>query len=207
MNRITSLGGFLALIYIWYQYKEWTITVNETNVVSPYLIKIVHTIPNFIISTSIVLMLIFLLLSFLFNIRIFLINTFSRLLLFVIFMIGLNMLMLEETTTLYLFKIYHPVAVQYKLQYFDSLFLEILESQKSPLMYKQNTFLDLAPVQEVIQNIKHMNVTEIHKATVNCIKKLHQVPVLEEPQEKRSLLVTIIFLLLAPLYSYFVKSN
>ncbi len=207
MNRITSLGGFLALLYIWYQYKEWTITTNETNVVSHYLVKILNIIPNFIISMSIVLMLIFLLLSFLFNIRIFLVNTFSRLLLFVIFMIGLNMLMLEETTTLYLFKVYHPIPVQYKLQYFDSLLLEILESQKSPLFYKQDTFLDLAPIQEVIQNIKHMNVTEIHKATINCIGRLHQVPVLEEPKEKRPLLVTFIFLLLAPLYSYFFNHD
>lgn len=175
MNRITSLGGFLTLLYIWYNFKEWTLTANETNILSPYLVKILKIIPNFLISTMIILVLIFLILNIFLNIRIFFLNTVLRLLLFVIFMIGLNMLMLEETTTLYLIKIHHPISLEYKYKYFITLLEDRITANNMVILPEITEKLNTLITPEFVQKLKTMNVKQINDVIVEILNSLNQL--------------------------------
>lgn len=175
MNRITSLGGFLALFYIWYHYKEWTITANETNIVSPYLVNILKTIPNFMVSIMIVVMLIFLIFNFLFNRRIFIISISCRILVFVLFMIGLNMLMLEETTTLYLLKINHPISLEYKYKYFISMLEESIQTNKLVILPEITAKINTLITPEFMLKLKTLNVKQMNDVVIETLKSLNQV--------------------------------
>lgn len=179
MTRFTHFMGFISLWYIWYHVGTWHLIPNETNVVSRAIIKVCGIIPNFIVSTLVIIMLMLLCLNFILNRKTWIVNIFSRVFFVVILMIGTNMLMLEETTTLYLAQIHHPIGIEYKVHYFDHMLMEILESQKSPYFYNPGELVKLEPVQQILENIQNMNVSQINEATIRCVKTIHQVPVVE----------------------------
>ena len=128
MSKILNLGGFLSLIYFWYNFQNWTLSSNDSNLLSQKLVKILTAIPSMLISFIIIILLITLIVSYLFNLQIFLVNQISKILLFLLTVIAMNMLMLEETTTLYLIKIHHPIGVEYKIKYFEYMLYQIAES-------------------------------------------------------------------------------
>ena len=50
MIRLANFGGFLILIYIWFNYANWTLIPNTTNTLSKITVHTIQSLPGAFIS-------------------------------------------------------------------------------------------------------------------------------------------------------------
>ena len=50
LQRLFNFTGLLMLLYIWHHINDWSISINTTNIISSYFVKIIHKIPFLLIN-------------------------------------------------------------------------------------------------------------------------------------------------------------
>lgn len=120
MIRIANLGSFFISLYFWFNYAEWTIIPNSNNIISRTSVNIIQSIPNYLISFFILALIVIFLKNTIFNHRGFLLYLITLLLFHITIHLSLNYLMLEPTTTFFLFKIHHTIPIEYYQQHLNN---------------------------------------------------------------------------------------
>lgn len=109
--------------------------------------------------------------------------------------------MLEETTTLYLLKINHPITLEYKYKYFISLLENRITTNNMVILPEIMEKLNTLITPEFVQKLKPMNVKQMNDVVIETLKSLNQVRnemlmkenmVEESSLKQRGLLFTIL---------------
>ena len=151
---ITNFGGLFCLIYCWYNYELWTISINESNVLSAPFVSLVQNLPATLY--LLILTLIYIIALYKNKGVLPIICYFFSLLLFeFLFKISLATLSLEDTTTFFLFKITIPVPLELKLFHVQNILLDLCISNPELLTNR----LSLAEFQNLLNN--HLDVNKI----------------------------------------------
>lgn len=120
MIRLANFGGFLISLYIWFNYTEWTLIANSNIIISRMIVNIIHLFPNYMINFFLLMLIIIFLNNTVFNNRGLLLYLITLLLFYITLKINLSYLMLEPTTTFFLFKISHQIPLEYYQQHLNN---------------------------------------------------------------------------------------
>lgn len=117
MIKITNIGGLLLLLYLWRNYDYWSISVNESNVLSQLVVGFVQHLPSILITLIFIIGICLYLVSIIANKRVFLMYLITISLFNILLQISMSTLMFKDTTTFFLCNVHNPVPPQWKILY------------------------------------------------------------------------------------------
>lgn len=137
MIRIINIGELLCLIYYWHNYHLWSISTNESNILSSTTVNILKYIPVTFIKYLIALLDIIALYK---NTRILpkILYASSLILFDFLLKISLSTLLLEDTTTFLMFKITNPIPLELKLHHLANVFASFMNTTPELLINRYN---------------------------------------------------------------------
>jgi hypothetical protein len=169
MLRIANIGGLLSLIYIYYNYQTWVISINESNILSSYIVTSMQYMPTRILLIIGILLYVYAIIKSKWS---FIMYLTTLALLEILCRISVSTLMLEDTTTFIFLKITVPVAYDLKLFYVQDLLMSIINTKPELLtnrwsLQEFQRFLNETLDLEKINNLNAKQIREYVYELVN----------------------------------------
>lgn len=159
MIKLTNFGGFLILIYMFFNIKFWNITANENFLFSRKLFNILGYLPSNTIYVICILIMILYLISFTRNKFGIILYFLSVTLFSVALKISINTLMLEQTNSFIFFNINvgGDYIIHLKTYYFNECLFQIIQTQYPELLTNKDLLHEFI---SQIQNKLDLNVLQ-----------------------------------------------
>jgi hypothetical protein len=166
MIKITNIGGLLSLLYLWYNECYWTLSINTTNIVSPYIVNSIQKLPDLTINFLMITMVILYLRSFLLKKKALVMYCISLGLLEIVIQISISLIMLKNSATCLLFDLHHTLPLEnLRISYFNQELIYNIMLQKPTILTSHHALHDLSTFMNNSINydvIKQLNAYEIH---------------------------------------------
>lgn len=112
MQRMNNTAGLLLLMFLAYNFSEWTISANTGNILSKTFMRIMCILPEELIYFIFLSIIVSYIKSLLNNEKPLPLDIISLALIYILAKISLNMLILEDSTLFVLFEIHHPIPFE-----------------------------------------------------------------------------------------------